>query len=215
MSYEVRESKSNIHDERNVIESDDSYKNNISPQKRKLLEASSEEDERYYDNNSRAGGDDDVTSAVNVDDHSPIGGDDLFSDDFVIRKVNFKTKHDDTDFTNRPGGVFNGYQNAGTIYPNGKVDDDAEDMYHGEDGDVSAEQDYVTNDSNDTEDTQENATDRLVPSEQRLVSDLMWNYERAVRPVANASATIHVDIDLTVTQIFDLVTISHLSITFR
>ena len=208
--YEVKVSKSNVHDERNVIDSDDGYKTHASPHRRKLLEAPSDDNERYYDNDSHAGGGD-VTSAVHFDDHSPIIGDDFFTDELGIRKVNSKTKHDDTDFTNGPGGVFYGYRNAGTImYPNGDGDDDVEDIYDGEDDDVKSDQDDVTSDNDEAENTRENATDRLVPSEQRLVSDLLWSYERAVRPVANASTTVHVDIDLTVTQIFDLVTISHL-----
>ena len=212
--YEVKESKSNAHDERNVSDSDDSYKTPASPHKRKLLEAPSDDKERYYDNDSHAGGGD-VTSAVHFDDHSPIIGDAFFSEELGIRKVNSKTKHDDTDFTNGPGGVFYGYRNAGTImYPSGEGDDDVEALYDKEDDDVRGEQDYVTNDNDEAENTRENATDRLVPSEQRLVSDLLWSYERAVRPVANASTTVHVDIDLTVTQIFDLVTISHIYITF-
>ena len=214
--YQVKESKSNVHDERNVIDSDDGYTTHASPHRRKLLEAPSDDNERYYDNDSHAGGGD-VTSAVHFDDHSPIIGDDFFSDELGIRKVNSKTKHDDTDFTNGPGGVLYGYRNAGTImYPSGEGDDDVEALYDKEDDDVSGEQDYVTNDNDDeAEDTRANYTDRSVPSEQRLVSDLLWSYERAVRPVANASTTVHVDIDLTVTQIFDLVTISHMPLVYE
>ena len=44
-----------------------------------------------------------------------------------------------------------------------------------------------------------------LPVEQKLMNHLLRNYERSVRPVKNASDTVHVRMGLTLTQIFDMV----------
>ena len=44
-----------------------------------------------------------------------------------------------------------------------------------------------------------------MPVEQRLMKNLLQNYERSVRPVRNATDTVIVKMGLTLTQIFDMV----------
>lgn len=50
-----------------------------------------------------------------------------------------------------------------------------------------------------------------LPVEQKLMIRLMKSYERAVRPVKNASDTVVVRMGMTITQIFDMVSSSSLS----
>ena len=49
-----------------------------------------------------------------------------------------------------------------------------------------------------------------IPTEQRLMNDLLTHYERSVRPVRNASETVIVRMGLTMTQIFDMVSLDNL-----
>lgn len=55
----------------------------------------------------------------------------------------------------------------------------------------------------DDEDEDEDGGDS--PTEQRLMRQLLRHYERAVRPVRNASDTVMVRMGLTLTQIFNMV----------
>lgn len=58
---------------------------------------------------------------------------------------------------------------------------------------------YVLNRDSD------DVTPRPVPDEQRLMTHILRGYEKAVRPVQNASSIVVVKMGLTLTQIFDMV----------
>lgn len=45
---------------------------------------------------------------------------------------------------------------------------------------------------------------RVIPDEQRLMNHILKGYEKAVRPVQNASTAVIVKMGLTLTQIFDM-----------
>lgn len=51
-----------------------------------------------------------------------------------------------------------------------------------------------------------------LPVEQKLMNKLLRHYERSVRPVRNASDTVQVKMGLTLTQIFDMVSIMYFSL---
>lgn len=50
----------------------------------------------------------------------------------------------------------------------------------------------------------DDVTSRPVPDEQRLMNHILRGYEKAVRPVQNASTAVIVKMGLTLTQIFDM-----------
>ena len=60
-------------------------------------------------------------------------------------------------------------------------------------------------DSDAADDDDEDEDDGDSPTEQRLMRQLLRRYERAVRPVRNASDTVMVRMGLTLTQIFNMV----------
>ena len=69
------------------------------------------------------------------------------------------------------------------------------------------EEGYEDEGDNGEFDEEQDDDDSLLPVEQRLMNKLLWKYERAVRPVKNASDTVVVRMGLTITQIFDLVSL--------
>ena len=66
--------------------------------------------------------------------------------------------------------------------------------------------------TDDSEGEDEDEEVDVVPVEQRLMKQLLRNYERSVRPVKNASDIVLVRMGLTLTQIFDMVRISFISL---
>ena len=56
------------------------------------------------------------------------------------------------------------------------------------------------------------AREKETQEESRLLTFLMENYDREVRPVYNASHTVEVKVGITLTQIFDMVSWSLLKI---
>lgn len=46
-----------------------------------------------------------------------------------------------------------------------------------------------------------------IPDEQRLMNHIMRGYEKAVRPVRNATTAVIIRMGLTLTQIFDMVSV--------
>ena len=179
--------------------------------RRRLLEDKHGPVERYYHND----GDEEDGSAdeneYHYGDDTSVSDDEFILDDFEVMKANDTIKQDDAHFVNGRGDTFFRPTNAGeTEHFGGAHGGDRRhvtEYYYGP-------EDSIDTDSDVTEGANEksiNFTDRWIPAEQRLMYDLLWSYERAVRPVVNASATVHVYLDLTVTQIFDMVTITHAS----
>jgi len=68
-----------------------------------------------------------------------------------------------------------------------------------------------SDDSEAADDSDSDDDDVHSPTEQRLMRNLLRRYETAVRPVHNASDTVMVRMGLTLTQIFNMVSRSHLS----
>jgi len=68
--------------------------------------------------------------------------------------------------------------------------------------------DAAAGEDDDVEDDDKDGSDS--PTEQRLMRQLLRRYERAVRPVRNASETVMVRMGLTLTQIFNMVSDTHL-----
>jgi hypothetical protein len=68
------------------------------------------------------------------------------------------------------------------------------------------DEDYDDEEEGDEEDGQkEMIPDEALPVEQRLMYKLLRTYEKAVRPVKNATDTVVVKMGMTLTQIFDMV----------
>ena len=66
--------------------------------------------------------------------------------------------------------------------------------------------DDVIDDDNDDDDDDDGYNDDVtLPTEQRLMNMLLRKYERAVRPVRNATEVVMIRMGLTLTQIFDMV----------
>ena len=184
------------------MDSDDSgrYKTNGRTYRRKLLEDKTDSVERHYQSIEPDDGSADGRE-LHDDDATSINSEEYFVDEFETRSVNTDIKQDDTLFANGPSETFHRYNNSGEIeHSSGVVEEDVDEFDDEED---NTDREYA--DSDEAEDKHANVTDRWIPAEQRLMAKMLWSYERAVRPVLNASSTVHVHLDLTVTQIFDMV----------